>query len=320
MPRPVAYSRFLMQLALQTQEALYRTLPCVALLAASEESPYALLTLPDGQGFLVLDRRTMTVGERIPLPPRVRRASDYVRFVFNPAGSVVCGWNPLDGSFATWSLSESRQLGRMDGEGQIPGAMAFLDDRHVALCDSNRIHYFSVTGDKKGTTRLTDDLMGVQLFTIHGAKPILVAGMVRKQTGGTQLLGMRIEEGVVKARGETARRAPMHQPRTRSRRSLHEIYNIPGSTQHSLILCEEERTDFLDESGEVVQVRYRTRLVAFDPSLASFHDGEVELEGRHCLELAGPELRLVDEYGRHRRVLTFPLRCEIADWRFEAQT
>lgn len=319
MARPVPYSLYMTNLALSVQSQFRSGLPGASLLAATPSSAYALLVEMKNSHLYVLDRSAGRVLHPLELPPKARQASDFVGFIYSPSGNRVGAYNPRDSSFAFWSLDEGKLLSAIDGAGEFHGKLIFLDEDTVALADSHRISTRNVNGKELWGTRLPEETRDILLFTITGPTPILIAvAVVQRKNLGAHIHAFKVIKGVIEARSEGPYRERAQNPRESKSFRLCELYNIPGSTDRSLIVCDEEcLVKEPDEMDGIPEFTYTTRLVAMDPLKAVFYEGEMKVPGRHCLEIQGEELRLIDEVGRHRRVQCFPLRLENADWRLE---
>lgn len=322
MPRPVPNFQFMTDLALWVQSQFRKTMPGASLLAGSPASTHALMVDSGNRDFYVLDRTAHRILHSLPLPPRARFASDYADFVFSPAGNHLCGYNHRDSSFAVWSLSEGKLLSSIDGEGALSPKAVFLDEAHVVFADSNRVHTSTVYGKEVAVTRMPEETRDMAFFPMtRGELAFITVAVIQRKNLGSHIHVFRIEKGKIMGRSEGPYRERSARPGESKSVTLHELYNIPGSTSRSLVLCEEEhvRTTPADPWG-VVEDRYLARICALDPTNIEFHEGELTIEGRHCLEIRNSELHLIDEIGRRRRVHCFPLRLENADWRLEGAT
>lgn len=307
------------ELALWVQGQFRKTMPGASMLAASPASRHALMVDRGNREFFVLDCGAKRILHSLPLPPRARYASDYSGFIFSPAGNHLGGYNFRDRSFAVWSLAEGKLLSSIDGEGDLSPAMVFLDEGHIVFADSNRVHVNTVFGKEISTVRLPDQTRDLAFFPMaNGQQAFIAVAVIQRRNLGSHIHVFRIEKGKIAARSEGPYRERTEGPRETKAITLHELYNIPGSTTRSLVLCEEEhvRKEPRELDG-IVEDRFLARICALDPTKVEFHEGELTIEGRHCLEISNSELHLVDEMGRRRRVHCFPLRLENADWRLE---
>ncbi|MBI1292968.1 hypothetical protein GC173_17290 [bacterium] len=317
MARPVPYSIFLTDLARWVQANLKAKIKSPALLAAEPWAPFALVAGWDDQRIHVLDRSKSEIVRSLSLPPRIRKGTDFRRFTFSADGLNVAGYNPNDASFAAWSLASGELIHSSDGVGRFQAAMAFMPGGRLALCDGPRIHTFLLGGELLYTTPVSDDLRSLLMFSPPTTKPTLCCVAVfRKGLGGHHLHTFVVEHGEITQRREGPYRARPEDADDNKTLALGELVNIPGSTERILVVTEEER---LDRRARVEEWEwddeYKTRLLAVDPRRGMFYPTEIELKGRHCLQIDGTELLVIDERGFKRRLTGVPLRIENADWR-----
>ncbi|MCC5876058.1 MAG: hypothetical protein JJU11_07550 [Candidatus Sumerlaeia bacterium] len=319
MTRPVPNSKYLTTLALQVQRQFRSGLPGASLLAATPSSNYSLLLDAKNRQFFVLDRAGGRILHPLDIPPRSRQASDFDDFVFSPSGNTVAAYNSRDCSFAIWSLDEGRLLCHFDGEGEIPGRIAFLDEERIVTADSHRLSTRNLAGKEIHGTRLPEETRDLLMFPMVGADPVLVVvAVVQRKNLGAHIHCFRIIKGRIDVRAEGPYRERAQSPRESKTIRLRELLNIPGSTDNSLVLCDEEILQISPASPDGIHLEeFRTRVNAINPQKGTFYEGEITMTGRHCLEIYERELHLVDEHGRYRRVHCFPLAVENADWRLE---
>jgi len=317
MARPVPYSMFLTDLARWVQANLKSKIKSPALLAAEPWGTYALVAGWEDQRIHVLDRRSGEIARALNIPSRTRKGSDFRRFVFSADGLNVAGYNANDSSFAAWSLADGEMIHTSDGVGRFPASMAFMPGGRLALCDGPRIHTFLLGGDLLYTTPVSDDLRSLLMFAPPNSRPTLCCVAVfRKGLGGHHLHTFLVENGEITQRREGPYRPRPDDPDDNKTLALGELVNIPGSTERILVVSEEERHDRRARVEEWEwDDDYRTRFLAVDPRRGMFYPTEVELAGRHCLQIDGGELLVIDERGFKRRLSGVPLRIQNADWR-----
>lgn len=319
MARPVPNSKYLTSLALSVQRQFRSGLPGASLLAATPNSNYGLLLDAKNKQFFVLDRAGGRILHPMDIPSRARQASDFDDFVFSPSGNIVAAYNTPDSSFAVWSLEEGRLLSHFDGEGVNPGRIAFLDEERIVIADSHRLSTRNLAGKEIVGTRLPEETRDLLMFPMKSTEPtLIVVAVVQRKNLGAHIHCFRIVQGRIEARSEGPYRERAQGPRENKVIRLRELYNIPGATDSSLVLCDEEIIQVTPATPEEVHTEdFKTRVNAINPQKATFYEDEITLTGRHCLEINGGELHLVDEFGRYRRVHCFPLSVENADWRLE---
>lgn len=320
MARPHPYSLPMVALVKWAQKNLARQMKSPCVLACDFATNNSLLTSGDGAEIQVLDRRTGRLTRTLQMPPRARTAFDFRKFVFSDDGVFVAGYNPIEKMFAVWSMSDGDLKMACEGAGQIAPAMVFMPGGRIVICDGPRISTHMLTGELLHYTPTSDDLRSIALFAPPNPKPFIVAvGVFRKGLGGHQMQSMRIENGIVTQKTEGPIRARPDKANVTRTIEIKEAINVPGLTARILVINQEERFEVKhDDPMDPPSERYITRLSAVDPAKGAFYSNEVTLEGRHCLEVAGAELHVVDEMGRFRRIAGFPFRLEEADWRLVA--
>ena len=317
MARPVPFSMFLTDLAIWVQKNLAGELQSPVLLAAEPWANFALIGSQSDHRIYVLDRRQGKLTMKLALPVGTRHATDFRRFLFSFDGLNVVAYNPKDYIFAAWALADGNLIHESKGVGQITPAMAFLTGGRVAVCDGPKVMTWQLEGELLHTSPVSDDLRSLVLFAPPSTKMVLIGvGVFRKGLGSLTLHSFRMENGAISGRQDGPIRPRPESQHDKRTVTLHELQNIPGSTARILIVSEEER---LEKRAPLTDweydYEYTTRLMAIDPAAGRFHKGELEIEGRHCLQGEGGDLFLIDEMGRKRLITGFPLRLEKADWR-----
>jgi hypothetical protein len=317
MARPVPHSLFMSDLARWVQHRLSTEIKGPALLAAEPWGVYALVTGWEDRQIHVLDRKRGVIARSLQLPPKARKGSDYRHFVFSPDGMVVAAYNAVDSTFVAWSMNDGDLLHTSEGVGRIPPAMAMLPGGRLAVCDGPRIHFYQLGGERLTTTPVSDDLRSLLMFATPGVRPQLVCVAVfRKGLGGHHLHTFVVDNGEITLRKEGPYRARPDDAHDNKTIMLRELVNIPGSTERILVVAEEERMERRAQTAEwEYDDEYRTRILAVDPKRGMFYPTEIELKGRHCLQIDNSELMLIDERGCRRKVIGIPLRVVAADWR-----
>jgi hypothetical protein len=308
---------FLTDLARWVQRRLKDKVNKPALVAAEPWGIYALIAGWDDQRLHVLDRKKGEIVRTLSLPPKVRKGTDFGHFVYSADGMSVAGYNTYNNTFAAWSLTDGDLVHHSEGVNRMPPAMCFMPGGRLAVCDGPRIHTYQLGGERLYTTPVSDDLRSLKMFAPSTSKPTLVCVAVfRKGLGGHHLHSFLVESGNITMRKEGPYRPRPEDADDSKSIVLGEILNIPGNTERMLVVSEEERWDRRAKIEDWEwDDEYRTRLLAVDPKRGAFYPAEFEINGRHCLQIEGSDLYLIDDRGHRRKVTGVPLRVEIADWR-----
>jgi hypothetical protein len=291
------------------------------LIAAQPWANYAVVGSNHEAALYLLDRRQGKIVRRLSLPRRSEAGTDFREFSYSPDGLNVAAYDGKQKLFAAWSLADGELIQFTQGLGQIPPSIVFLSGGRLALCDGPRVNFYQLgTNNAMYSTPVSDDLRSLVMFPLPSPQPVLIGvGSFRKGLGGFELHSLRIENGQLVREHEGPARPRPEGAHDKKSVTVHELLNIPGSTARILIVSEEE---CLEKRAPLTNWEYdqefSTRLLAVDPQTGRFLRGELAISGRHCLEVDGSELLLIDEMGRHRRVGGFPLRLENVDWRLSA--
>lgn len=319
MAKPVPYSQTLTSLARRVQKTQRHAVNMPTLLAANKSGSLAVLAGTEDPCLHVFDSESGKVVNDLPLPQKAARGADFRSLTFNNEGSYLCGYNPQTRIFAVWSLKESKLINEIDGEGVLPAAITFLHGDKVAVADSPRICIHRIGGDQTSVSYVAEELVSIRLFAPEKDTTVLLGiGVFAKKLGGHLISSFHIRHGSIVAGREGPNRPYPKDKNLKSMVRLQECARMPGLKSEMLVYLEEEEVTRYDPSGMYILNReFKTRLFALDPISCKFVSETKVFDGRYCLEEAEGELHLLDELGRKRRLVGFPLQTQNIDWRLE---
>ncbi|MEO8377697.1 MAG: hypothetical protein ABI579_08490, partial [Candidatus Sumerlaeota bacterium] len=308
---------FLTDLARRLRATQLDSIQTPVLLAANPVGKIAILNDAGAADMHLYDRKLSRLTEKLALPPRWRKPSDYRNFAFSDDGLYAGAYYPSDKSFAIWHMETGALANQIQGEGNFIGRMAFQPGNQVAVCDGPWLNTYQVGGGLTVRTKLPPEIQSVIIYSASGVDGgIIVVGAFKMEQRGHQLRSYVMQGGKIIATDDGPYRAGTVQRGDKKTVKFQEIFPVPGSTRRILILCEEDCTE--KEAADyhtLEENEYDTYLLALDPTNGRFFPEELYLSGRYCLEMAAREMHLLDERGFRRRVNSFPLRLEVIDWR-----